>query len=65
MNLNDHLNDRLLAAWNLVIGFLIAPLAMLSVVLEWSGLVQLGLTLVMALAVFGVHAVLTRARRHH
>jgi hypothetical protein len=60
-----NVNDRLLAVWTRFIGFLLAPLAMLSVVLEWSSVVQLALTLLMGSAVFGTQLVLTRARRRH
>ena len=58
-----NLNDRLLAVWTRFIGFLLAPLAMLSVVLQWSSVVQLALTLLMGIAVFGTQLGLTRTRR--
>ena len=43
-------NDRLLAVWTTFAAYLLAPLVMLSVVFEWSSLVQVTLTGLMVTA---------------
>lgn len=58
-----HANDRLLALWNALTGFVLAPLAVFSVVLGGPGLVQLTLTLLMLIAAFAPQVVLTRTHR--
>jgi len=45
-------DDRLLAALNVLTGFVLAPLAMLSILLQWAPLLQAGLTLAMVGAAF-------------
>jgi len=58
-----HAHERLLAIWNVLTAYVVAPLAVLSVVLGWPGLVQLTLTLLMVIAAFAPQAVLSRTRR--
>jgi hypothetical protein len=58
-----HSHDRLLALWNALTAYVLAPLVVFSVVLGWPGLVQLTLTLLMGIAAFAPQAVLARTRR--
>jgi CHASE2 domain-containing sensor protein len=58
----NHPNDRLLAVWTLIVGFVLAPLAMLSVLLVWPPVVQIALTALLLVAGFGPR--LTRTRTH-
>jgi hypothetical protein len=58
-------SDRLLGAWNLLVTFVIAPVAMLSILLAWPTTLQVGLSILMAVAVFAPPLVpkLRRRRR--
>jgi hypothetical protein len=58
-----HSHDRMLAFWNALAAYVLAPLVMLSVVVGWPGLVQLTLALLRGIAAFAPPVVSSRTRR--
>jgi hypothetical protein len=60
----NEMSERLVAVWNMLVGLVIAPLTMLSVMLVWPAWVQIALTVLLYAAVFAPPLVRKLRRRH-